>query len=265
MQRWLGLGLAVTGCIHPIEGASAGEPKECFGDPSISKKFELKAELCSSAVEINVVILNPPVEECHAFLVELQVGYRNHYWGFHNKSWPHHLAVLERGRGYDIGKVEITREAGAAEPVSINRGSNPHRRGRPAVPPSKNKLNAFETTAFHEVVRFGVFMSDVGSQFEARSVPSFPKGPYDQGGANQAQPYAPGSIISGIASSIRRLPLSAKIAAEILVLVWATRVLFSGYLDIADGQYRSRGVRSHLNGLTLTGLGAWFWWIASPS
>ncbi|MEO7188537.1 MAG: hypothetical protein ABIW58_09045 [Sphingomicrobium sp.] len=99
---------------------------------------------------------------------------------------------------------------------------------------------------------------DISPQLGARHLSLLPEGKRNQRRSDEAKQDGQEGIIRRIAGSISRFPLSAQIAASLVLAIFATRILFSGY--VVDGIDNPRRARVKLGvGLGLLLLSGWLW------
>lgn len=107
---------------------------------------------------------------------------------------------------------------------------------------------------------------DVCAQFSPRRLSSFPKGPDEQTRSYRANQESPESVLRGISSSIRSLPLGAKVGVAIVFSIFAAPILFGGVYDFNSKGRGGRvcGLIRMLLGFGILGVLAGFWWLSSP-
>lgn len=261
----LGLWRSVAGVVHAVERPPVGEPERRLADFRVSEKPEFRTELASPTLTVDVVVFYPTIEESQSSLIQTEVDKRNHNVGLHNQSRPQMTTGVQGRNRVDVREGEICGKAGTCKPVPVVTYSDSGGRGGAAILPRKGELDFIENPRRLEVKCRRVLVRNVSPQLQAGSLARLPKGRDYQDGPEKAKPDASERIIGRITSRIRSLPLGAKIASALILLIAAPHILLRGYLDIADLQYRARGVRNFLSGLALIGLSAGFWWLASPN
>lgn len=117
-------------------------------------------------------------------------------------------------------------------------------RGLTAVEDScvKPQLPAILWIVSAKHMKFEIAEGQIGAQFSSRGVSRLPQRPNKKPGANATDDQGPETILGGIASGIRSLPLGAQIGISIILAFIAPPILFRGGYRLADGpSYRISG------------------------